>query len=223
MKQASARDKYRAMANVADPDALNELFYLNRSSAYAIIRGAERAPECAATKAAIEESFRSRMTGTLKTKAALLAKPPMLNVIGDGPERVIDAAIREPINTDELSEHPSLIVSGRRVSVILKHYVRTTWKGLRQHSYRARGNAASPGEESMDQRLSWAEFKKCLKKLKNGKAPGPDGLKNECWKLAHPSLKRRLFELLRTCLALGMTPKAWSDGEIVLICKLKEG
>ncbi|CAG4944708.1 unnamed protein product [Colias eurytheme] len=58
-----------------------------------------------------------------------------------------------------------------------------------------------------------------IKKLKNEKSPGPDGLTNESLKLGAPFLLKHLTKLFNMILDTETIPKQWCSSDIVLIYK----
>ena len=53
---------------------------------------------------------------------------------------------------------------------------------------------------------------KAIKKLKNGKATGTDGIANELIKFGGPNVKRLVWFLLSKCFEKERTPKEWLKG-----------
>lgn len=58
-----------------------------------------------------------------------------------------------------------------------------------------------------------------IKKLKNEKSPGPDGLSNEAVKLGAPVLTRHLTQLFNMVLDTETVPKQWCTSDIILLYK----
>ena len=58
-----------------------------------------------------------------------------------------------------------------------------------------------------------------LKKLKKGKAAGPDGIKNEFLTMAKDSLAPVLTKLFNLCLKTGLTPATWGEGLMHILFK----
>ena len=55
--------------------------------------------------------------------------------------------------------------------------------------------------------------------LKDGKAPGGDGITAEVWKHGGDSLFIRLHQLITNAWKVGSVPQTWKDASIVTICK----
>ena len=64
-----------------------------------------------------------------------------------------------------------------------------------------------------------AEISKKFKKLKNRKAPGPDGMNNVILKYLEPSLRDLLYKIYNSCYNLGYFPKAWKIAMIKMLHK----
>lgn len=58
-----------------------------------------------------------------------------------------------------------------------------------------------------------------IKKLKNEKSPGPDGISNEALKTGAPILLTFLTRLFNTILEAGIVPRQWCESDIVLLYK----
>ena len=55
--------------------------------------------------------------------------------------------------------------------------------------------------------------------LKDGKAPGGDGIPAELWKHGGDNLFSRLHQLITNAWEVGSVPQAWKDASIVIIYK----
>jgi exonuclease III len=91
---------------------------------------------------------------------------------------------------------------------------------------------AAPPIEALNQDLTWGEINRVLRKLKNGKSPGRDGLPSEFLKLAYePNLDASydgpptspfgvaIFHLLTLMWDRGEIPDAWNEAHFVSIFK----
>ena len=65
---------------------------------------------------------------------------------------------------------------------------------------------------------SFEEFGNCVRRARNGSAPGPNGIPYVVWKYC-PSLKRRLYTICQKVWSTGKTPSSWSQAVIVLFHK----
>ena len=61
---------------------------------------------------------------------------------------------------------------------------------------------------------SFEEFGNCVRRARNGSAPGPNGIPYVVWKYC-PSLKRRLYTICQKVWSTGKTPTSWSQAVIV--------
>eukprot|EP00878_Enallax_costatus_P001532 GHUV01001683.1.p1 GENE.GHUV01001683.1~~GHUV01001683.1.p1 ORF type:complete len:2173 (+),score=325.19 GHUV01001683.1:401-6520(+) len=64
-------------------------------------------------------------------------------------------------------------------------------------------------------------FSHCLKSLKHGKTPGPDGVVNELLQVLPKEGKSVLHNMMRIMWATGLTPQSWKDSNTVLLYKNK--
>ena len=65
---------------------------------------------------------------------------------------------------------------------------------------------------------SFEEFGNCVRRSRNGSAPGPNGIPYVVWKYC-PSLKRRLYTICQKVWSTGKTSISWSQAVIVLFHK----
>ena len=63
------------------------------------------------------------------------------------------------------------------------------------------------------------EMARAIAGLKDGKAPGGDGIPAEEWKHGGDNLFSRLHRLITNALDMGSVPIAWKDSSIVTIYK----
>ena len=75
-----------------------------------------------------------------------------------------------------------------------------------------------PSEPFPKQTPSFEEFGNCVRRARNGSAPGPNGIPYVVWKYC-PSLKRRLYTICQKVWSTGKTPSSWSQAVIVLFHK----
>ena len=61
------------------------------------------------------------------------------------------------------------------------------------------------------------EVARVIAGLKDGKAPGGDGISAEVWKHAGDNLFSRLHQLITTAREVGSVPQTWEDASIVTI------
>ena len=66
-----------------------------------------------------------------------------------------------------------------------------------------------------------AEMAEAIRSMKNGKAPGPDGIPAEALKVALKVIPGILLAMFNACLVLGVFPKTWKEARLVLLCKGK--
>ena len=64
-----------------------------------------------------------------------------------------------------------------------------------------------------------AEMVRAIASLKDGKAPGGDGIPAEVWKHGGDNLFSRLHQLITNAWEVGSVPQAWKDASIVTIYK----
>ena len=72
---------------------------------------------------------------------------------------------------------------------------------------------------SLDQILTMDEMARAIVGLKDGKAPGGDGIRTEVWKHGGDNLFSRLHQLITNAWEMGSVPQAWKDASIVTIYK----
>ncbi|XP_011858731.1 PREDICTED: uncharacterized protein LOC105556255 [Vollenhovia emeryi] len=70
-----------------------------------------------------------------------------------------------------------------------------------------------------DLEVSDLEITKAVKRLKAGKAPGPDGIPGIAWKTAMREIAKRLGEVMNACLRMGYFPQLWKEAKMVLLPK----
>ncbi|KAK2578102.1 hypothetical protein KPH14_011613 [Odynerus spinipes] len=75
------------------------------------------------------------------------------------------------------------------------------------------------GEEGEEEDIKREEIVKVLMKLKEGKAPGEDGLENEVWKKMPMEVGEALEEVLRRIWRREKIPKEWKKGVICPVFK----
>lgn len=83
---------------------------------------------------------------------------------------------------------------------------------------RLRGNMMMFGED-VEEDFTMGELDDAVKKIKNKKAPGPDGLKGEVIKAIFPVIKEVLLRILNEVWRLGHFPEVWKDGEVKIFLK----
>ena len=74
-------------------------------------------------------------------------------------------------------------------------------------------------QTSLDKIPSTDEMAKAIAGLKDGKAPGGDGIPAEVWKHGGDNLFSRLHQLITNAWEVGSVPQAWKDTSIVTIYK----
>ena len=72
---------------------------------------------------------------------------------------------------------------------------------------------------SLDEIPTMDEMAKAIAGLKDGKAPGGDGIPAEVWKHGGDNLFSRLHQLITNAWEVGPVPQAWKDASIVTIYK----
>ena len=72
---------------------------------------------------------------------------------------------------------------------------------------------------SLDDIPTMDEMAKAIAGLKDGKAPGGDGIPAEVWKHGGDNLFSRLHQLITNAWEVGSVPQAWKDASIVTIYK----
>ena len=72
---------------------------------------------------------------------------------------------------------------------------------------------------SLDEIPTMDEMAKAIAGLKDGKAPGGDGIPAEVWKHGGDNLFSRLHQLITNAWEVGSVPQAWKDASIVTIYK----
>lgn len=71
----------------------------------------------------------------------------------------------------------------------------------------------------LDTYISFSEVRNCINKLKNGKAPGSDQLRNEFFKALPENWLLYLQVLLNKVFEQERTPAAWSDVQLFMLYK----
>uniref|UniRef100_A0A2D4NQI0 Reverse transcriptase domain-containing protein n=1 Tax=Micrurus surinamensis TaxID=129470 RepID=A0A2D4NQI0_MICSU len=71
----------------------------------------------------------------------------------------------------------------------------------------------------LEERITMMELTEAIKKQKNGKAPGPDGIPAEMYKTLQDSLSNTLLEVVNEVLMEAKIPKSWMEAYITLILK----
>ena len=72
---------------------------------------------------------------------------------------------------------------------------------------------------SLDEIPTTDEMARAIAGLKDGKAPGGDGIPAEVWKHGGDNLFSRLHQLITNAWEVGSVPQAWKDASIVTIYK----
>ena len=72
---------------------------------------------------------------------------------------------------------------------------------------------------SLDEIPTMDEMARAIAGLKDGKAPGGDGIPAEAWKYGGDNLFSRLLQLITSTWEVGSVPQAWKDASIVTIYK----
>lgn len=70
-----------------------------------------------------------------------------------------------------------------------------------------------------EQKITKREMIEAIKKGKNGKAPGIDGIPSIAYKLITETFADRLIDTYNTCMRIGKIPKLWKEARVVLIPK----
>lgn len=84
-----------------------------------------------------------------------------------------------------------------------------------------RGQDRRLGREEKD--LEWEEVKKAIRKIKEGKAMGKDGVPGEAWKYGGVEMEKCIWEVCKRVWRGEGWPKQWIEGEIIPIVKKGEG
>lgn len=77
-------------------------------------------------------------------------------------------------------------------------------------------------EEEEIQDLEPGEIRKQINRLKNGKAAGSDGIRNEKWKYMTEGLREAMHDLMKKIWREGNVPEEWREGLIIPIYKKGE-
>ena len=84
-----------------------------------------------------------------------------------------------------------------------------------------RANAPTPPGSIEVPKFSERELSTAVKSMKNGKAPGPDGLPAELLKAIARTQPSLLLDMFNSCLRSGIFPARWKTARLVLISKGK--
>ena len=76
-----------------------------------------------------------------------------------------------------------------------------------------------PSVVEMDALPTLEEVKKVIDSLKNGKAPGPDGIPGEIYKCGDEDLCRALISIFHRCWHSGDVPKQWLHAVVTTLHK----
>ncbi|CAG7722399.1 unnamed protein product [Allacma fusca] len=76
-------------------------------------------------------------------------------------------------------------------------------------------NSFSKVDDQLDAEITFSELEYVIKSLQTNKAPGTDGISNEFWKHATSDLCTRLLSLFNSVFTSGLTPKIWSEIEML--------
>ena len=90
-------------------------------------------------------------------------------------------------------------------------------KGAVHAAIRLSSRTAPETEDDSD--VTHTEVTKIIKRLKSGKAPGPDRMEVWMLKRAMPRLGGELVRLFNGCLRFGIFPKPWKEGSIRVLLK----
>ena len=71
----------------------------------------------------------------------------------------------------------------------------------------------------MTKELTMAELNDAIRRLKNKKSPGKDGVSNEMIKHLGPTARQKLLELYNLSWNSGIFPAAWKEATIIPILK----
>ena len=74
-------------------------------------------------------------------------------------------------------------------------------------------------DEEVNKELEWEEFEANLKGLKNGRAGGVDGIRNELLKECGDNTKRLLFSFTKAIFETGYIPEELNVGRVKLLFK----
>ena len=72
---------------------------------------------------------------------------------------------------------------------------------------------------ALDEKATMDEMVRAIKGLKDGKAPGGDGIPAEIWKHGGSNLSNRIHRWIIKVWEEGHVPQAWKDANIVTIYK----
>ena len=74
-------------------------------------------------------------------------------------------------------------------------------------------------DEEVNRELGWEEFESSLKGLKNGRAGGIDGIRNELLKECGMAIKKLLFSFIKSIMETGYIPEELNVGRVKLLFK----
>ncbi|CAK9799089.1 Transposon TX1 uncharacterized 149 kDa protein [Anthophora plagiata] len=98
------------------------------------------------------------------------------------------------------------------------------WKIInRERKGGGRGEEGRGREEDEEKNISREEIGKAIKRLKEGKAPGGDGIPNEVWKFGGEVVRERIWEVCNRVWRGEGWPEDWSEGVVVPVVKKGEG
>lgn len=75
----------------------------------------------------------------------------------------------------------------------------------------------------MEMGVTGEELRNAVRKIKKGKAPGPDDIHGKIWALAHRDLSEPMRQLFNNCLKTGSFPQEWKRAKLILSKLPKEG
>lgn len=67
--------------------------------------------------------------------------------------------------------------------------------------------------------VSGEELKDAIRKIKSGKAPGPDSIHGRAWALAYRGLGKPMRRMYTECFRMGIFPREWKEAHVVLLPK----
>jgi len=76
-----------------------------------------------------------------------------------------------------------------------------------------------PHELQEEKEISSDKLRHAVKRVKSGKAPGPDGVPGRIWVRALDFLGDRLRHIYNECLRRGAFPQQWKQAKLVLLPK----
>lgn len=131
--------------------------------------------------------------------------------------------LREEIDTDPWGLGYKIVtqkLGGRRVPVLadMPTTIRIIHDLFPSHAVRPQRTWSDLGQFEP---FSGEELERAIKSAKRKKAPGPDGLPSEVWRLVLGCQPNLMLELYNLCLSSGVFPKRWKKARLVLISKGK--